>query len=168
MIRRCGKNETSLICGIINDGAQAYRGVIPADRWHEPYMEESHLVSEIDQGVQFWGLEEDESVKGVMGIQFCADVALIRHAYVRTSERQKGVGGKLLSYLLGLTSLPILVGTWAAAEWAIRFYKKYGFQLVSWDEKESLLRRYWRIPTRQIETSVVLADSKWFFSEKKR
>ncbi|MFZ0817238.1 MAG: GNAT family N-acetyltransferase [Candidatus Sulfotelmatobacter sp.] len=124
-------------------------------------MSREELRQEIDDGVVFWGLEDAATLAGVMGIQAVQDVTLIRHAYVRTSIQKRGVGGLLLSHLLGLTSSPVLIGTWADATWAIRFYEKHGFQMVSAQEKDRLLKRYWTIPERQIETSVVLADRKW-------
>jgi N-acetylglutamate synthase-like GNAT family acetyltransferase len=161
MIRRCTEADFAAIQAIVNDAAQAYRGRIPADRWHEPYMPEEELRHEIDAGVVFWGWEQDGKLAGVMGLQDVADVALIRHAYVATAARRKGIGGKLLEFLLERTSRPTLIGTWAAATWAIGFYEKHGFRVVSPAEKERLLRKYWRIPERQIETSVVLADPKW-------
>lgn len=162
MIRKCDKTDFETILSIINDSAQAYKGVIPEDRWHDPYMTKEYLKHEIDAGVVFWGYEEDGNLIGVMGVQDVQDVTLIRHAYVRTTLRNKGVGSKLLSYLKTLTTRPMLMGTWAAATWAIRFYEKHGFKLVTWQEKERLLRKYWSIPERQTETSVVLADEKWF------
>lgn len=161
MIRRCTEADLATILAIVNDAAQAYRGHIPADRWHEPYMPEAELRHELDAGVVFWGWEQAGELVGVMGLQDLADVALIRHAYVATAARRQGVGGKLLRFLLDRTSLPVLIGTWAAATWAIRFYEQHGFRVVSPAEKERLLRKYWRIPDRQIETSVVLADPKW-------
>jgi GNAT superfamily N-acetyltransferase len=147
------------IMAIINDAASAYKGVIPDDRWQEPYMSEEQLSSQIADGVEFWCYVEEDVMLGVMGIQDKGDVTLIRHAYVRTSARNKGIGGQLLRHLSGLTSKPILIGTWAAAGWAIRFYEKHGYHLVSFEEKERLLKKYWKIPSRQIETSVVLASS---------
>jgi len=147
---------------IINDAAGAYRGIIPADCWAEPYMSEEELRREIDDGVQFWGVEEAGRLVGVMGIQHVRDVSLLRHAYVLTAKRQKGIGGRLLGVLRAQTSRPLLVGTWAAATWAVRFYEKHGFRLVTPDEKDRLLRTYWRISDRQVQTSVVLADEKWF------
>jgi GNAT superfamily N-acetyltransferase len=159
MIRRCQDRDFELIWAIINDGAQAYKGAIPADRWTEPYMSREKLQHEIDAGVVFWGYEEAGTLAGVMGIQRVQDVTLVRHAYVRTSSQKRGIGGKLLSHLREMTSGPILIGTWAAAVWAIRFYEKHGFRMVSPQEKDRLLKRYWTIPQRQIETSVVLADS---------
>jgi len=165
MIRQCDASEVELIYSIINDAAEAYRGVIPGDRWKEPYMSKDELQHEVDQGVVFWGYEQDGGLVGVMGIQHLQDVTLIRHAYVRTAKRNQGIGGKLLSSLRQQATRPLLVGTWADALWAIRFYENYGFQLVSWEEKEWLLRKYWSIPERQVETSVVLADQRWFSSE---
>lgn len=155
------KNDFKDIFEIINDGALAYKGIIPADRWHEPYMSEQELQTQIDDGVRFWCYHENDNIIGVMGIQDKSDVTLIRHAYVRTVARNKGIGTKLLTYLTSLTKKPILIGTWADATWAISFYKKYGFQLVSFEDKERLLKKYWTIPTRQIETSVVLASANW-------
>jgi GNAT superfamily N-acetyltransferase len=146
------------IHAIINDAAAAYRGIIPADRWHDPYMPEGELHEQIEDGVQFWCYLEGDVMLGVMGIQDKGDVTLIRHAYVRTAARNKGIGGKLLQHLRTLTAKPILIGTWADATWAIEFYKKQRFRLVSFEEKERLLRKYWKIPERQIETSVVLAS----------
>jgi len=165
MIRQCDDSEVELIYSIINDAAEAYKGVIPGDRWKEPYMSKDELQHEIDQGVVFWGYEQDGELVGVMGIQHLQDVILIRHAYVRTAKQNQGIGGKLLSSLRQQVTRPLLVGTWADALWAIRFYENYGFQLVSWEEKERLLRKYWSIPERQVETSVVLADQRWFSSE---
>jgi GNAT superfamily N-acetyltransferase len=161
MIRPCTDTDFDAICAVINDGAQAYRGVIPADCWHEPYMPAAEVREAIDSGVVFWGFEQEGQLVGVKGIQPVQDVTLIRHAYVRTSHRRHGIGGQLLQFLLTRTDRPVLIGTWAAADWAIRFYQKHGFQLVTLAEKDRLLRKYWRIPDRQIETSVVLADKRW-------
>ena len=161
MIRRCDDRDLEVIWTIINDGAQAYRGIIPADRWTEPYMSQTKLRHEIEEGVAFWGLEEDATLVGVMGIQAVQDVTLIRHAYVFTSRQKRGIGGQLLMHLRGLTTDPVLIGTWADAFWAINFYERNGFQIVGPEEKVRLLRKYWSIPERQIETSVVLADEKW-------
>jgi N-acetylglutamate synthase-like GNAT family acetyltransferase len=160
MIRPCKPDDFETIYEIVNDAAQAYKGVIPANRWHEPYMPREELQHEIDAGVRFWGYEESGELVGVMGIQEMQDVTLIRHAYVRTTQRRKGIGGKLLSHLLTLSERPILIGTWAAATWAIQFYGKHGFRLVSEEEKNRLLKKYWSIPERQVETSVVLAERK--------
>lgn len=162
MIRRCDDADLEAIYEIINDAARAYAGVIPTDRWKEPYMSRDELHHEIADGVVFWGSEQGGELIGVMGLQHVQDVTLIRHAYVRTKMRNQGVGGMLLRYLRETTSRPILVGTWAAADWAIRFYERYGFRLVPDEEKDRLLRRYWSVPQRQIETSVVLADQRWF------
>jgi len=161
MICKCDQVDFSQIYEIINDGAMAYRGIIPADRWHEPYMTEEELETQIKEGVQFWGYIEDEQILGVMGIQFKGDVTLIRHAYLRTSMRNKGIGSKLLYHLSAKSTTPILIGTWAAAKWAIEFYQKHGFRLLPEEEKNILLRKYWSIPDRQVETSVVLANADW-------
>jgi N-acetylglutamate synthase-like GNAT family acetyltransferase len=157
-IRPCHLGELSDILAVINDAAQAYQGVIPADRWKEPYMPSAELDLQIAEGVNFWGYELDHTLAGVMGIQDVQDVTLIRHAYVRTALRNRGIGGKLLKHLLGLADRPVLIGTWADASWAVSFYKKHGFTPVSAQEKDRLLKKYWNIPARQIETSVVLAD----------
>jgi N-acetylglutamate synthase-like GNAT family acetyltransferase len=161
MIRRCDDRDFELIWTIINDGAQAYIGTIPADRWTEPYMSREKLQDEIDEGVVFWGYEEAGTLVGVMGIQPVQDVTLVRHAYVRTSSQKRGIGGQLLSHLRELASRPMLIGTWAAAVWAIHFYESHGFQMVGPQEKDRLLKRYWSIPQRQMDTSVVLADPTW-------
>lgn len=161
MIRRCSDRDFDVIWTIINDGARAYKGIIPADRWTEPYMSREKLRHEISEGVVFWGDEDAGSLTGVMGIQAVQDVTLIRHAYVRTTSQKRGIGARLLSHLRELASTPVLIGTWADAVWAIRFYERHGFQLVGPDEKDQLLKKYWTIPERQIETSVVLADQKW-------
>ena len=131
--------------------------MIPADRWHEPYMPATELDREIEAGVRFWGYEADGELIGVMGIQDVDDVTLIRHAYVAPGSQRRGVGGALLEQLLASTDRPILIGTWAAADWAIRFYERHGFELVSPERTAELLDTYWSIPERQIETSVVLA-----------
>jgi N-acetylglutamate synthase-like GNAT family acetyltransferase len=161
MIRGCDERDFEQIWSIINDGAQAYKGVIPADCWTEPYMSKDKLRTEMEDGVTFWGCEENGALTGVMGIQKVQDVTLIRHAYVRTGGQKRGIGGRLLSHLRELASGPVLIGTWADAVWAIRFYEKHGFHLVTPEQKEQLLRRYWKISERQTETSVVLADQSW-------
>jgi N-acetylglutamate synthase-like GNAT family acetyltransferase len=161
MIRRCDDRDFDTVWAIINDGAQAYKGTIPADRWTQPYMPREKLQHEIDEGVVFWGYEEAGNLTGVMGIQPVQDVTLIRHAYVRTTSQKQGIGAKLLLHLLELADGPVLIGTWADAVWAIRFYQRHGFQVVSPQEKNRLLKKYWSIPERQVETSVVLADSTW-------
>ena len=158
MIRQCAEPDIPTIHSIINESAQAYRGIIPADCWHEPYMSADALTHEIGSGVSFWGWEQGGMLVGVMGIQDVKDVTLIRHAYVRTEQRRGGVGARLLAHLRTLTRKPLLIGTWAAAHWAIRFYEKQGFHVVAGEEKERLLRKYWSISDRQVETSVVLAE----------
>jgi len=157
MIRRLSSSDFDSILKVVNDAAQAYKGVIPDDLWREPYMSSEELRHEIDAGVVFYGWVEDNALLGVMGIQSVKDVTLIRHAYVLPEHQRRGIGGKLLKHLIGLAKTSeILVGTWAAATWAIRFYEKYGFKLVPPEEKDKLLRTYWNVPERQIETSVVL------------
>jgi GNAT superfamily N-acetyltransferase len=162
MTRRCTDADFAATCAIINDAAEAYRGVIPADCWQEPYMSDDELRREIASGVEFWGCEDGGELVGVMGIQAVKDVTLIRHAYVRTKHRRHGIGSKLLAHLRTLTDRPVLIGTWKAARWAVRFYEKHGFREVTEDEKNRLLRAYWTVPDRQIETSTVLADERWF------
>jgi len=157
-IRLCRDDEHAEILQIINSAAAAYRGVIPADRWHEPYMSASELEREIESGVVFWGYEADDELVGVMAMQPVRDVDLIRHAYVRPGLQQRGVGGALLTHLRDASARPMLVGTWADATWAIRFYERHGFELVAPSAVPSLLRAYWSIPARQVETSVVLAN----------
>jgi GNAT superfamily N-acetyltransferase len=161
MIRQCDPRDFESIWAIINDGAQAYKGIIPADRWTEPYMSKEKLQHEIEDRVIFWGYEEAATLVAVMGIQQVQDVMLIRHAYVRTTNQKQGIGALLLSHLREMANNPVLIGTWADAAWAIRFYERYGFQIVAPDEKQRLLKKYWTVPDRQIETSVVLADPKW-------
>jgi len=156
MIRRCTDADVGTIDCIINQAAEAYRGVIPADCWHEPYMTRSDLLAEIASGVNFWGWEESGILLGVMGLQKVRDVTLIRHAYVWPAQQGRGVGGALLTALADHAAARLLVGTWAAAEWAIRFYQRHGFRLVSTEEKDRLLSAYWKISLRQQETSVVL------------
>jgi N-acetylglutamate synthase-like GNAT family acetyltransferase len=156
VIRRSVAADFPAILAIINDAASAYRGVIPDDRWHEPYMSAEELEREIADGVVFWVAEQRGSVTGVMGIQDRGDVALVRHAYVASATQRSGVGTGLLRHAEGLADKPILIGTWAAASWAIEFYRRNGFDTVPTGEKDDLLRTYWTIPQRQIETSVVL------------
>jgi GNAT superfamily N-acetyltransferase len=165
MIRECTEKDFEALYTIINDSARAYKGIIPADRWNEPYMSREYLRYELEAGVIFWGYETAGDIVGIMGIQDVHDVTLIRHAYVATAFRGQGIGGKLIAHLKTLVIRPTLVGTWAAADWAIRFYEKHGFRLVTMEEKERLLREYWSIPDRQTETSVVLADGRWFESQ---
>ena len=157
MIRVCTESDFKRIFEIINDAAHAYKGIIPEDRWHEPYMPFDDLRKEIGDGVIFWGLEHNGQLIGVMGIQDKGEVTLIRHAYVSSQAQKLGIGTKLLKHLEGLTEKPVLIGTWAAASWAISFYEKNGYAIVPEKEKNCLLRKYWTIPERQVETSVVLA-----------
>jgi len=168
MIRACTVEDFDQIHTIVNDGAQAYQGIIPADRLSSPYMSREHLRHEIDSGVIFYGYKDAAqpgTLAGVMGIQHVQNdiqnVTLIRHAYVRTTHQKQGIGALLLSHLRELTQRPILIGTWADASWAIRFYQRHGFRTLSPEENNLLLRRYWTIPDRQVETSVVLADERW-------
>jgi N-acetylglutamate synthase-like GNAT family acetyltransferase len=156
MIRRCTDDDVPAIDAIINEAASAYRGVIPSDCWHEPYMKRTALVADIAAGVEFWGWDDDGVLAGVMGLQRVRDVTLIRHAYVRPSHQSKGVGGALLTRLTAQTAGPLLVGTWAAAQWAIRFYERHGFHLAGSEDKDRLLDAYWNISSRQRQTSVVL------------
>jgi GNAT superfamily N-acetyltransferase len=157
-IRRCGDEDLATMLAIVNAAALAYRGVIPADRWHEPYMPEAELRSEIAAGVEFWGFESDDGLLGIMGVQAVRDVDLIRHAYVRPAGQRQGVGAKLIAHFRRHSARRMLVGTWAAASWAIEFYQRNGFELVAPDTAATLLRIYWTIPARQIATSVVLAN----------
>jgi N-acetylglutamate synthase-like GNAT family acetyltransferase len=160
-IRPCTEADFVPIWEVINDGAQAYRGVIPPDRLHDPYMTRDQLLAEIADGVRFWACERDGAILAVMGIQDVQDVTLIRHAYVRTAHQREGLGGRMLEHLRALARGPLLIGTWADATWAIGFYRRHGFRVVSHEEKERLLRKYWKIPERQVETSVVLAEAGW-------
>jgi len=157
-VRPCREDERATILAIVNAAAEAYRGVIPADRWHEPYMAPDELDREFGAGVAFWGHEEDGTLIGVMGLQSVRDVDLIRHAYVLPGSQRRGVGGALLGRLRCMSPRRMLVGTWAAADWAIRFYRRHGFELVSPARKTALLKTYWSVPDRQIEASLVLAN----------
>lgn len=161
MIRPCKADEFDIIWSVINDGAQAYTDTIPTDCLKNPYMSREELRHEIEASVVFWAYEDAGRVAGVMGIQELYDVTLIRHAYVRTSAQGQGIGSQLLSHLRRMARKPLLIGTWADAKWALGFYAKHGFTVVAHEEKEQLLRRYWTIPQRQIETSVVLASPEW-------
>jgi GNAT superfamily N-acetyltransferase len=158
VIRACRDDDRPAILAIVHAAAEAYRGVIPADRWREPYMPAEELDAELAAGVAFSGYEEDGELLGIMGIQPVRDVDLIRHAYTAPARQGRGVGGALLAHLLAGRdgTRPLLVGTWAAASWAIRFYERHGFEEVSVARKTELLREYWTIPERQVETSVVL------------
>lgn len=162
MIRKCTGQDIEAILAVVNDAAQAYRGVIPDDCFKQPYMPRKELLEEIDAGVVFYGYRADHELIAVMGIQDRGQVALMRHAYVRTHRHRRGIGSHLLAHLRQLTSKPILIGTWADAWWAIRFYEKHGYRRVSPADKDRLLQQYWSISARQVETSVVLADRRWF------
>jgi GNAT superfamily N-acetyltransferase len=164
LIRPLRNDEVEMALKIVNDAAGAYKGVIPDDCWCEPYMPKDELLAEIAAGIDFWAYEADGTILGVMGRQPLPEVTLIRHAYVLPAAQQQGIGAQLLSQLLRGVGGPVLVGTWAAAWWAVRFYEKHGFRLVTPLEKDRLLRRHWTISDRQVETSVVLADEKWFAS----
>lgn len=169
MIRRCTAADFDVMLDVINDAAVAYRGIIAADRWKEPYMPASELREAMNDGVAFWGaFDEDGTLVAVMGLQRSGrrdddlrEVALVRHAYTRTARQGTGAGTALLEHVTKQTDRPILIGTWAAATWAVRFYERHGFRLVHGAAKDELLRRYWNIPDRQIEESVVLADASW-------
>jgi GNAT superfamily N-acetyltransferase len=155
-IRPCADTDFDAMYAVINAAATAYAGVIPADRYHVPYMSAEELRGEITAGVRFWGWCDPEGLSGVMGVQDVRDVTLIRHAYVMPDRQGVGIGSRLLTHLLSLPHRPLLVGTWADANWAICFYERHGFRLVTQREKDRLLRRYWSIPERQVDTSVVL------------
>jgi GNAT superfamily N-acetyltransferase len=159
MIRPCTSADIATIDAIINEAAEAYRGVIPDDCWHEPYMSRAELLAEIDAGVSFSGWEESGALVGVMGLQQVRDVTLIRHAYVRPGYQGRGIGASLLDTLRENTPGRVLVGTWADAVWAIRFYERHGFELVTPNETDRLLRTYWTISPRQSEVSVVLEST---------
>ena len=162
MIRACDEADFQALLALINAAAEAYRDIIPPDRWKEPYMPAQELADEISTGIRFQGFEELGVLKGVMGVQDVKDVTLIRHAYVDPAAQRQGIGAALLARCCKLSERPLLIGTWVAADWAIGFYEKHGFQRASPADKDRLLRTYWTIPERQIETSVVLADARWF------
>ena len=165
MIRACNENDFDAIWAIINDGAQAYKGVIPKERWPDPentpYMSKEELAAEIADGVQFWGDDEDGNLVGVMGTQTVEKVTLIRHAYVKSDHQRHGVGAQLLSHLLKQSIEPVLVGTWTHARDAIHFYEKHGFKVLDSEVKTRLLNQYWKVSQLQIESSIVLADQRW-------
>jgi N-acetylglutamate synthase-like GNAT family acetyltransferase len=161
MIRECTKSDFTTMFETINDAAQAYKGIIPDDCWNEPYMSLEELRKEIEDDVVFWGLERDGQLLGIMGIQDKGELALIRHAYTQTQFQKLGIGTQLLQHMEHIAEKPILIGTWAAAVWAISFYEKNGYAVVTEEEKNRLLEKYWSIPKRQIETSVVLANQRW-------
>jgi GNAT superfamily N-acetyltransferase len=162
MIRSCGTPDLEDIYEVVNDGASAYRGVIAPDCWHEPYMSRQQLGSECAAGVVFSGFYEGALLAGVMGLQLVSDVALIRHAYTRTSRQHRGIGATLLAHVRSQTQRPFLIGTWKAATWAVRFYEGQGFRMVRAEDKPALLRRYWTVSERQIDESVVLGDTRFF------
>jgi GNAT superfamily N-acetyltransferase len=166
LIRELRESDLVVALAVVNDAARAYRGVIPADRWHEPYMSRDELDQEIADGVVFWVADEDGSVLGVMGMQDRGAVILVRHAYIAPGVQRKGVGTLLLRHIEVHVNKPILIGTWADASWAIEFYQRNGYTLVPTEQKDSLLRRYWAIPARQIHTSVVLADGQWMDTQR--
>ncbi len=166
MIHRCENSDFDAILEVVNDAARAYEGLIPADCWNELYMPADELRREIGDGVEFWGYRDGGELAGVMGIQHLRDVTLVRHAFVRTNHHNQAIGGALLANLRRRSTRPVLVGTWAAATWAVRFYEARGFRLVSEQEKDRLLQTYWSIPEHQTETSVVLADQAWFSSHR--
>lgn len=161
MIREAKHDDIAEMCVVINDGASAYKGIIPADRWHEPYMAVAELGSEMAAGVRFLCCVEAGEILGVMGIQDKGNVVLIRHAHVRTAARRQGMGAKLMNDLILKTEKPILIGTWRAAQWAIDFYKKQGFSVLPDRQAQALLKEFWSVPARQMETSVVLADRRF-------
>lgn len=167
LIRKSNTEDFEAILAIINEAAQAYRGVIPEDRWHEPYMPAEELRSEISDGVVFWVAKDEGDMVGVMGLQDKGEVALVRHAYIETKSQRRGIGTSLLRYVESLTDKPILIGTWTAASWAIDFYRRNGFTVLPIKEKDRLLRTYWSIPARQIELSIVLADQRWMAAQSK-
>jgi N-acetylglutamate synthase-like GNAT family acetyltransferase len=162
LIRNAVSADIPQVYEVINDAAIAYKGIIAADRWHDPYMPLEELQAQIADGVKFSCYVDSENIIGVMGIQDKGEVNLIRHAYVKSQQRKSGIGTQLLQQLIGTSNKPILIGTWTAATWAISFYEKHGFNVVSPQEKEILLRKFWSIPQRQIEESVVLADERYF------
>ena len=166
MIRLCTEGDIDTIYDIINDSARAYEGHIPTDRYSQPYMARDKLMSEIADGVVFHGYEQDGRLVAVMGIQDKGAVTLIRHAYTRTERRGRGIGTRLLQHLLDTTTKPVLIGTWREASWAIAFYQKFRFRVVGEELKDRLLREYWTIPERQVETSVVLADERYWEAHK--
>jgi GNAT superfamily N-acetyltransferase len=161
MIRQCEAADHEAVCALINDAAVAYRGVIARDRWKDPYMSREELDREVEDRVVFWGFFEGGRLAGV-GDQHVGEVALVRHAYTHTASQGRGIGAALLAHLRGQTDRPMLVGTWKAAVWAVQFYQNRGFRLVGESDKDALLKRYWTVPERQIEESVVLADARWF------
>lgn len=161
MITSCSETDIVQICEVINEAAEAYRGVIPGDCWRDPYMSLQELGGEIDSGVAFYGYREGGALAGVMGTQDVQDVTLIRHAYVRPQHQGRGIGHALLTHLLSRASRPVLVGTWTSATWAVRFYEGHGFTATTRAETRRLLHRYWSVPPRQVEASSVLVGPGW-------
>ena len=157
MISEYKKTDVSKILFIINDASQKYKGIIPDDCWHEPYMSKHELIDEFNNGVRMYGYLDKNKLVGVIGIQKVKNVILIRHAYTLTSQQGKGTGSELLKYLLKKNKdFRLLVGTWRDATWAIRFYEKFGFILHTKDQSALLLKKYWKIPSKQIKNSIVL------------
>ena len=157
MISEYKKTDTSKILNIINDASLRYKGVIPDDCWHQPYMSELELIGDFSDGVRMYGYHHNNTLIGVIGIQKVKDVTLIRHAYTLTSYQGKGMGSALLEYLLKKNqNSRLLLGTWKKAKWAIRFYEKFGFILHTEEQSTLLLKKYWKIPSKQIKNSIVL------------
>ncbi len=157
MIRKYTKIDSSKILHIINDAAKKYKGIIPDDCWHEPYMSEQELIDEFNDEVRMYGYHDNNKLIGVIGIQEVQDIILIRHAYTLTSYQSKGTGSAMLEYLLKKSqNSRLLVGTWKNATWAIRFYEKFGFIVHAKEQSTLLLKKYWKIPSKQIKNSVVL------------
>ena len=157
MIIEYTKSDNSKILYVINDAAAKYKGVIPDNCWHEPYMSDRELLNEFKDGVRMFGYVHNNQLIGVIGYQEIKDVVLIRHAYTLTTYQGKGKGSALLEFLLNKNqNSRLLIGTWKSAKWAIRFYEKFGFVLHAKDESALLLKKYWNIPSKQIENSVVL------------
>ena len=157
MITECTKKNISNILYVINDASLKYKGIIPNDCWHEPYMTKQKLISEFANGVRMFGYNKDSNLVGVMGIQELKDVTLIRHAYILTQYQGLGIGKSLLQHLFKIkTSSCLLVGTWRDATWAIQFYEKFGFILHTKKQTAQLLKKYWNLPSKQIKNSVVL------------
>ncbi len=157
MISEYNKTNISKILHVINDASLRYKGIIPDDCWHEPYMSKQELIDEFSDGVCMYGYHHNNILIGVIGTQEVKDVILIRHAYTLTTFQGKGTGSALLEYLLRKNqNSRLLVGTWRNATWAIRFYEKFGFILHAKDQSTLLLNKYWKLPSKQIENSVVL------------
>ena len=158
VFRRVATRDLDTAYFIINEAAQAYRGLIPPERSLDPYMPRQEFREELKAGVEFWGVEENDALRAVMGIQRVRDVLLIRHAYVRPEYQGRGIGSSLLLFLLARTRRPVLIGTWAGASRAIRFYERHGFACVADFTMAPLLAKYWQVPAAQAAASVVLAN----------